>query len=124
MRVHGFSFQTLDLERAERIYCTLFQWKVQTRSKSHLELQLGRESAPYLVFSPQDGFCPTDPGTLTLLVSQEEREALESQEIWKEYFQKEYTDPKARYSSWLDPWKNRIWLFTEDPRKDRILENL
>ncbi|MCC5814617.1 MAG: hypothetical protein JJT78_07670 [Leptospira sp.] len=64
-----------------------------------------------LYWSPMDGECPTNPGTMTLMLSEIDKDKLLENKFWKSEFRLEYNDEKHNYSSWLDQNKNRIWLY-------------
>lgn len=96
-----------DATQALSLYSKLLGGEVLVASPPHSELQL--PNGQKIIFSKPSTNCPVSPGTLTLSLSEEEKEpdwvslgfTLESR--------------TEKYASFLDPWKNRVWMY---PKKN------
>jgi hypothetical protein len=93
-------------------YHEIFGWEILKKSSHHAEMKIPslESGGVTLYWSPKDGNCPTNPGTMTLMLSEIDKDKLLENKFWKSEFFLEYTDQKNNYSSWLDQNLNRIWL--------------
>ncbi|PJZ26459.1 hypothetical protein CH352_05965 [Leptospira hartskeerlii] len=89
-----------------RLYSELFGGEVQVSSPGHAELLFSENQR--VIFSKETEECPVSPGTLVWKISKTRVPAFETK-LLGAGFEKELTTSK--YSSYLDRWKNRIWLY-------------
>lgn len=103
---YGASLQADDCADAARLYSDLFGGEVQASNPGHSELLFNENQR--VIFSRETEECPVSPGTLVWKIAREKVPAFETK-LLDSGFQKESTSEK--YSSYLDPWENRIWLY-------------
>ncbi|MBM9577190.1 hypothetical protein JWG45_08500 [Leptospira sp. 201903070] len=108
LQFYASNFQSSDCSVSANLYSELFGFKIRKNSQAHSELFW--ENGAVLIFSKESKNCPVSPGTLTFQIQKEEWENLEIL-LLSRGFAKETQDLK--YSSVLDPWKNRIWFYFE-----------
>ncbi|TGK02366.1 hypothetical protein EHO58_17140 [Leptospira selangorensis] len=101
----GASLKSEDCSEAARLYSDLFSGEVLVASLGHAELLFSENQR--VIFSKETEECPVTPGTLVWKIRKEKVPAFETR-LLSFGFQKESETDK--YSSYLDPWKNRIWL--------------
>jgi hypothetical protein len=92
-----------DTQVAANFYHSVFGWKINSKSQGHSELQI--TDSILMVLSRPTENCPVTPGTLTLVT---DIDLLENTQGFRK-------DPigagTTEYTSYLDPWENRIWLY-------------
>ncbi|MCG9874999.1 MAG: hypothetical protein MH321_09460 [Leptospiraceae bacterium] len=119
LTVSGCNFHSSHPPEAVALYNKIFHWKIITNTENHAELELIDSSNFILYFDKANSHCPTYPGTLSLKIHDWNQFLnLDSNRnlLWMKHFTLEYRDSKNRYHSWLDPWKNRIWIIEADEK--------
>lgn len=102
----GTSLKAEDCSKSAKLYSELFGGEVQVSSPGHAELLFSENQR--VIFSKETEECPVTPGTLVWKIRKEKAQAFEIR-LLGSGFQKESTSEK--YSSYLDPWENRLWLY-------------
>ncbi|TGM98814.1 hypothetical protein [Leptospira dzoumogneensis] len=103
---YGASLKSEDCSAAAELYSDLFGGEVQVSTVGHAEIVFPENQR--VIFSKETEECPVSPGTLVWKIAKTQVPAFESK-LLGAGFQKESTTSK--YSSYLDPLKNRIWLY-------------
>ncbi|MGJ4747282.1 hypothetical protein ACQV5M_13055 [Leptospira sp. SA-E8] len=103
---YGASLKAEDCTLAAKLYSDLFSGEVQVSTLGHAELLFAQNQR--VIFSRETEECPVSPGTLVWKIVRTQVSAFETK-LLHAGFQKESISEK--YSSYLDPWKNRIWLY-------------
>lgn len=103
---YAASLKAEDCSVTAKLYSDLFGGEVQVSSPSHAELLFSENQR--VIFSKETEECPVTPGTLVWKIVKTQVASFETK-LLGSGFQKETTLEK--YSSYLDPWKNRIWLY-------------
>ncbi|RHX90503.1 hypothetical protein [Leptospira stimsonii] len=106
IQFYASNFQSSDSSVSANLYSELFGLKIHKSSRVHSELSW--ENGPTLIFSKESKNCPVSPGTLTFRIQKEEWENFKIL-LLSRGFSLETQDLK--YSSVLDPWKNRLWFY-------------
>ncbi|TGN18699.1 hypothetical protein [Leptospira idonii] len=92
-----------DTAKAAEFYKQLFGWQEGTLSEGHSELWAN--DSLRIVFSRPTKNCPVSPGTITM-------EFYDLPDFSKSgLVREEGTGNSSSYLSYLDPWKNRIWVY-------------
>ncbi|PJZ49570.1 hypothetical protein [Leptospira saintgironsiae] len=105
----GTSLKAEDCSKSAKLYSELFGGEVQVSSPAHAELLFYENQR--VIFSKETEECPVTPGTLVWKIVKQKVPAFETR-LLGSGFQKE--SETGKYSSYLDPWKNRIWLYYFD----------
>ncbi len=106
------SLKSSDCTISAELYAELFQGKILHSSERHSEVLF---SETYLlVFSKESENCPVSPGTVVWRISERGKEKF-LQKLEKVGFQKETI--QANYSSYLDPWGNRNWIYLDSKKE-------
>ncbi|MGJ4788614.1 hypothetical protein [Leptospira koniambonensis] len=103
---YGASLKSEDCSKSAKLYSDLFGGEVQVASPGHAELLFSDNQR--VIFSKQTEECPVTPGTLVWKIAKTQVPSFESK-LLSAGFEKESGTEK--YSSYLDTWKNRIWLY-------------
>ena len=111
--VLGCNFHSSHPPEAVNLYHSIFEWEILVSDQNHGELEIIQDPKFILYFDKANSHCPTYPGCLTLK-SSDEKQILDldpsRKSLWDQNFSLEFKDEKHGYQSWLDPWKNRIWI--------------
>ncbi|TGK39018.1 hypothetical protein [Leptospira andrefontaineae] len=102
----GASLKSEDCSLSAKLYSNLFGGEVQVSSLGHAEILFSENQR--VIFSKEAEECPVTPGTLVWKIAKAQAASFETK-LLGSGFQKESTSEK--YASYLDPWKNRIWLY-------------
>ncbi|PJZ78812.1 hypothetical protein [Leptospira neocaledonica] len=102
----GASLKAENCTEAAKLYSELFGGEVQVFSPGHAELLFFENQR--VIFSKETEDCPVSPGTLVWKIDREKVPLFETK-LLSFGFEKE--SETSKYSSYLDPWKNRIWLY-------------
>ena len=93
-----------DCEKSSSIYSTLFSLKILNVKKNHAELK--SQSGFSLFIDKPSTECKVIPGTISFSIPSLNLEKINlSPLVLESYFKKE------NYASFLDEYKNRIWIF-------------
>ncbi|PJZ69555.1 hypothetical protein CH373_15330 [Leptospira perolatii] len=103
---YAFSFRANDCNIASQLYSQIFDGTIIQSSVPHSELLLQNQIR--IIFSKESENCPVQPGTLVFRLDST-RWPKWTELLVSNGFVLEAT--LERYISFLDPWKNRIWLF-------------
>ncbi|MEI7011766.1 hypothetical protein [Leptospira licerasiae] len=102
----GASLKAEDCSVTAKLYSDLFGGEVQVSNTGHAELLFLENQR--VIFSKETEECPVSPGTLVWKIRKTQVPSFETR-LLGSGFQKE--SETSKYSSYLDPWKNRIWLY-------------
>lgn len=89
-----------------KLYSDLFDGELIRSSSVHAEVLFSENQK--VIFSKETEECPVSPGTLVWKIRKEKVPAFETRLLGSGFQKESETD---KYSSYLDPWKNRIWLY-------------
>lgn len=103
---YAASLKAEDCSVLAKLYSDLFGGEVQVSSLGHAELLFSENQR--VIFSKETEECPVIPGTLVWKITKTQVASFETK-LLGSGFQTESSSEK--YSSYLDPWKNRIWLY-------------
>ena len=93
-----------DCEKSASIYSRLFLLEIVYAKKNHAEL---KSSAGFSIFIDKpSNECNVSPGTISFSIPNFEIEELNLEPLVLESFFK-----KENYASFLDEYKNRVWVF-------------
>ncbi|TGL59529.1 hypothetical protein [Leptospira sarikeiensis] len=106
LRFYAASLKAEDCALTAKLYSDLFGGEVIVSGAGHAEVVFPENQK--VVFSKETEECPVSPGTLVWKLTKEKVSAFETK-LLSFGFEKESRTEK--YSSYLDPWKNRIWLY-------------
>lgn len=102
----GASLKAEDCSVTAKLYSDLFGGEVQVSNTGHAELLFLENQR--VIFSKETEECPVSPGTLVWKIAKGQVASFEMQ-LLSAGFEKE--SEGGKYSSYLDPLKNRIWLY-------------
>ncbi|MDZ4727178.1 MAG: hypothetical protein SH817_13565 [Leptospira sp.] len=94
-----------DTQIPAKLYHEVFSWEIQGLSIGHSELMINESLR--LIFSKRSEKCPVTPGTLTLVTDRFWLDEIE------QFVLEQSIDKNQKYKSYIDPWKNRIWLYSK-----------
>ncbi|HMV43929.1 MAG TPA: hypothetical protein PK079_01385 [Leptospiraceae bacterium] len=100
---YGANLYSLDCIKTAKIYKDLFSLSILVASENHAELKT--ESGITVFIDRPSVHCFVTPGTVTFTVPSLDVDNLDlSPLVLESYFE------KGRYASYLDEYKNRIWI--------------
>ncbi|PKA14743.1 hypothetical protein [Leptospira haakeii] len=102
----GTSLKAEDCSKSAKLYSELFGGEVQVSSPGHAEILFSENQR--VIFSKETEECPVTPGTLVWKIVKTQVIFFEIK-LLSSGFQKE--SETTKYSSYLDPWQNRLWLY-------------
>jgi len=101
---HAANLLSEDCQKSAEIYSRLFDLKILKAKVNHAELE--SKSGLFLFLDKPSVFCPISPGSISFSVP-----TFKVYEINLEPLQLESYFEKQNYASFLDEYKNRIWIF-------------
>lgn len=101
---YGANLFSLDCEKSALVYSENFPLKIISKSKNHAELKT--ENGISIFLDKPSEHCNVSSGTITFTVSK-----LRIDEIHLSSFKLEFHSEKNKYASFLDEYKNRVWIF-------------
>ncbi|MEI1278193.1 hypothetical protein V6Z05_07695 [Leptospira venezuelensis] len=104
--LYGAVLKAVDCSKSVKLYSNLFGGEVQVSSPGHAELLFLENQR--VIFSKETEECPVTPGTLVWKIARTQVTSFESRLLEVGFTKESGTE---KYSSYLDPWKNRIWLY-------------
>ena len=102
--LHAANLLSEDCRKSAEIFSRLFDLKIRVAKINHAELE--SDLGLYLFLDKPSVHCPISPGSISFSVS-----FLNIKEINLEPFVLESYYEKENYASFLDEYKNRIWIF-------------
>lgn len=102
----GTSLKADNCTKAAGLYSELFGGEVLVSTLGHAEILFPENHR--VIFSRETEECPVSPGALVWKIQKDKVVTFETK-LLSAGFQKEANSQK--YSSYLDSWKNRIWLY-------------
>ncbi|EPG75632.1 hypothetical protein LEP1GSC058_2311 [Leptospira fainei serovar Hurstbridge str. BUT 6] len=103
---YASSFRASDCIVASTLYADLFQGEVLQAKMGHAEVLFSKNNL--VIFSRETVECPVSTGTLIWKISRT-LQAEFSSRLLERGFSLEMN--AEAYTSFLDPWGNRIWLY-------------
>ncbi|GBF37573.1 hypothetical protein [Leptospira johnsonii] len=102
----GAGLKADDCAETAWLYSELFGGEVRVSSPGHAELLFFENQR--VIFSRETDECPVSPGTLVWKIQKTQVASFETKLLGSGFRKESET---GKYSSYLDPWKNRIWLY-------------